>query len=190
MLRADGKTMPDTAQRLGVSKSSVSLWTRDVEFEPRPRLRARRRGPNALQRRKQAEIDRLMAEGVTRIDRLSKRELLVAGAALYAGEGGNGDGNVQMANTNPLIIGFFCTWLRRFYDTTSPDFGSGSACIRDLTSRRQSITGPRSPACLRCSSERRIGPSPIPPYEGPSTSTGEPPSATVAPERIEASWAW
>ncbi len=33
-LRAEGYTMPEIATELGVSKSSVSLWTRDVEFAP------------------------------------------------------------------------------------------------------------------------------------------------------------
>jgi transcriptional regulator with XRE-family HTH domain len=114
--RADGMTMLDIAHRLAVSKSSVSLWTRDVEFVPRPRVRARRRDPNALQLRKQAEIDRLKADGVARIGRLSEREFLVAGAALYAGEGSKGHSEVKLANTNPRIIAFFCAWLRHFYD--------------------------------------------------------------------------
>jgi hypothetical protein len=39
------------------------VWVRDVAFEPHPRgTRGRRRQPNALQRRRQAEIDRLLAE--------------------------------------------------------------------------------------------------------------------------------
>jgi transcriptional regulator with XRE-family HTH domain len=66
-LRAQGWTMPDIAAELGVSRGSVSLWTRDVPFEPRARTRARSRGPNALQRAKQAEIDRLLDEGRARI---------------------------------------------------------------------------------------------------------------------------
>jgi hypothetical protein len=57
--------------------------------------RGRRRAPNALQRRKQAEIDRLLEEGRARIGRLSEREFLVAGVALYAGEGSKGDGSVR-----------------------------------------------------------------------------------------------
>ena len=71
-----------------MSKSSVSLWVRDVEFTPTPRVtRGRRRDPNALQRRKQGEIERLVEEGRVRMGRLSEREFLVAGVALYAGEG-------------------------------------------------------------------------------------------------------
>ena len=115
-LRAAGWTMPAIAAELGASKGSVSLWTRDVELEPRPRQAARRRGPNALQQRKAAEVERLLAEGRERIGRLSEREFLVAGAALYAGEGSKTDGAVQFANSDPRMIALFSTWLRRFFD--------------------------------------------------------------------------
>jgi hypothetical protein len=116
-LRATGLPLAEIAARLGVSRSSVSLWVRDVAFEPRPRVdRGRRRAPNALQRRKQAEIDRLLAEGRQRVGRLSEREFLVAGVALYAGEGSKGDGRIHFANSDPRMIVFFCTWLRRFFE--------------------------------------------------------------------------
>ena len=53
---------------LGVSRSSVSVWVRDVHFDEATRAAracasrrfgARKRGPDRLQRQKQAEIDRL-----------------------------------------------------------------------------------------------------------------------------------
>ena len=57
-LRRTGLPLAEIAATLGVSKSSVSLWVRDVEFTPLSRPpRGRRRAPNALQRRKQAEVD-------------------------------------------------------------------------------------------------------------------------------------
>lgn len=118
-LRARGWVMRDIAEKLGVSRSSVSLWTRDVPFAPYPkrtryrRSAARRRGPNALQRRKQEEIERLLAEGAERIGHLSEREFLVAG--VYAGEGKKTDGDVALANTDPRFIAFFCAWLRHFF---------------------------------------------------------------------------
>jgi transcriptional regulator with XRE-family HTH domain len=111
-LRALGWTMPDIAAELRVSRGSVSLWTRDVPFEPRPRARARQRVPNALQRAKEAEIGRLLAEGRERIGSLSDRDLLIAGTALYAGEGFKRDGTVGMANTDPRILRTFLRWLR------------------------------------------------------------------------------
>jgi transcriptional regulator with XRE-family HTH domain len=115
-LRAQGLTLNEIAARLDVSKSSLSLWVRDVAFQPLPRVRARRRAPNALQHRKQAEIDRLLAEGRTRVGHLSEREFLVAGAALYAGEGSKGDGSITFANSDPRMITFFCAWLRHFFE--------------------------------------------------------------------------
>jgi hypothetical protein len=116
LLRGAGLPLAEIAARLGVSKSSVSLWVRDVDFEPIPRVtRGRRREPNALQRRRQAEVDRLLAEGRARIGRLSEREFLVAGVALYAGEGSKGDGSVVFANSDPRMVVFFCLWLRHFY---------------------------------------------------------------------------
>ena len=117
-LRRTGLPQAEIAARLGVSRSSVSLWVRDVEFSApvRPPPRGRRRRPNALQRRRQAEIDRLVEEGRARIGQLTEREFLVAGVALYAGEGSKRDGAVRFANTDPKMIAFFCAWLRRFFE--------------------------------------------------------------------------
>jgi hypothetical protein len=115
-LRRAGLPLAEIASQLGVAKSSVSLRVRDVPFDPLPRPpRGRRRGPNALQRRRQAEIDRLVAEGRERIGRLSEREFLVAGVALYAGEGSKTDGCVRFANSDPRMIFFYCCWLRQFF---------------------------------------------------------------------------
>lgn len=117
-LRTEAWTLREIATELGVAKSSVSLWVRDVEFTPRPRERtaAQRRGPNILQRRKQAEIQHWREEGQRRIGQLSDREFLVAGVALYAGEGSKTDGAVKLANNDARLISFFCAWLRHFFE--------------------------------------------------------------------------
>jgi AraC-like DNA-binding protein len=115
-LRAKGWTMPDIAAELGVSRGSVSLWTRDMAFQPRLWKRPPgRRGPNALQRRKAEEIERLLAEGRQRIGNLTEKEFLVAGAALYAGEGAKTGSSVIFANTDGRMMRLFCAWLRRFF---------------------------------------------------------------------------
>lgn len=115
-MRACGLRLVDIAAELHVAKSSVSTWVRDIEFTPSPRRTgARRRAPNALQRRKAAEIEALLAEGRARIGQLSEREFLVAGAALYAGEGSKTDGRVGFANSDPRMIIMFLAWLRGFF---------------------------------------------------------------------------
>lgn len=118
-LRAQGWTLQEIADELGVAKSSVSLWVRDVEFTPRRRPgggRSRHPGPNKLRRRRLAEIERLKREGVERVGALSEREFLVAGIALYAGEGGKTPSKVTFANNDPRMIVFFVAWLRRFFE--------------------------------------------------------------------------
>ncbi len=47
---------------------------------------------------------------------LSDREFLVAGLALYAGEGAKTDGSASLANSDPRLLVFFLTWLRHFFD--------------------------------------------------------------------------
>lgn len=119
-LRAEGWTMPEIAAELGVSRSSVSLWVRDVPYVPRrpPRrgFDATTRAPNALQRRKQEEIDRLLADGREQIGALSERDLLIAGAALYAGEGSKTPGETRFANSDPRMIHLFLVWFRHFFE--------------------------------------------------------------------------
>lgn len=115
-LRSSGMTMPDIASRLGVSRSSVSLWTRDVPFAAGARRSLVRAGPNRLQQAKAAEIAATAAEGITRIGPLTDRDLLVAGTALYAGEGSKADGRVKLANSDPKMIQLHLRWLRRFFD--------------------------------------------------------------------------
>jgi len=115
-LRATGRTLFEIARELGVSKSSVSLWVRDVDFTPRPRQRAviRRAHPQHLA--KLAEIEAMDARGRRRIGRLSDDAFLAAGVALYAGEGAKRDGLVCFANTDPSMMAYHCAWLRRYFE--------------------------------------------------------------------------
>lgn len=115
-LRAQGKTLAEIAATLGVSKSSASIWTRDVEFTPQPRRRSANRRPHRQQLEKLRQIQELNDEGIRRIGVLSERAFFTAGVAMYAGEGFKTDGEVGMANTDPTILGFFCAWLRRFFE--------------------------------------------------------------------------
>ena len=83
------------------------------------RPRVRRSGPkrtthpaDTAKLRQIEELDRL---GIQRIGTLSDDAFLAAGVALYAGEGSKTDGAVKFANTDPRMISFFCTWLRRYF---------------------------------------------------------------------------
>jgi hypothetical protein len=108
-------TLQDIATELGVAKSSVSLWVRDVPFTPSKRRTGPQRRPHPFHEAKLAQIAALNAEGIERIGSLSNDAFLAAGIALYAGEGAKRDGAVTFANTDPAMVRFYCAWLRRFF---------------------------------------------------------------------------
>jgi hypothetical protein len=115
-LRAEGRTLQEIADVLDVSKSSVSIWVRDVPFTPSKRRYGPRVRPHPFHERKLREIAECNEEGLRRLGALDDRALLVAGVALYAGEGSKRDGAVSFANTNPDMVRLFCIWLRRFFE--------------------------------------------------------------------------
>ena len=115
-LRAQNRTLADIARTLGVSKSSVSLWVRDVPFTPTLRLRGPHRRPHPAHEAKLRQIEELNREGTTRLGVLTDEALFAAGIALYAGEGSKTDGEVRFSNSDPKMVRLFCTWFRRFFN--------------------------------------------------------------------------
>lgn len=124
-LRAEGWTYTEIAAELSVSKSSVSLWCRDVEVNEvawADRVRrnrnqgARPPRPHRLQLAKLAEIERCHQLGHARFEAIDERELFVAGVALYAGEGNKTGAAVGFANSDPRMIALFLLWLRTFFE--------------------------------------------------------------------------
>jgi predicted transcriptional regulator len=115
-LRAAGLTLKQIAEELHVSKSSVSLWVRDVPFTPSKRRYGPQRRPHPFHERKLREIEELDVAAIERVGTLSEQSFLAAGTALYAGEGAKADGKVKFANSDPAMVEFFCAWLRHFFD--------------------------------------------------------------------------
>jgi transposase len=123
-LREQGLDYEDIAGALGVSKSSVSLWVRDM---PRPeRLsyeESRKRSAEGARRYWAAEREvREARREVTRaasaaeIASVSSREILIAGAIAYWCEGAkrkphNPSERVIFINSDPGLIRFFLRFL-------------------------------------------------------------------------------
>ena len=122
-LRAEGRTYDEIEEALGVSRSSVSLWVRDL---PRP---ARRKPPGDRRehmeavcwapRRERRENERRItkAAAAREIGELSERELFLIGVGLYWAEGGKDKPYsrrelVVFANSDPQMIRVFMRWLR------------------------------------------------------------------------------
>ena len=115
-MRAENMTLAAIAATLGVSKSSVSLWVRDVPFTPSQRRYGPQRRPHPAHTAKLRQIEELDELGIKRIGTLGEDAFLVAGVALYAGEGAKGDGDGRVReHRRSRWSPFFCAWLRRFF---------------------------------------------------------------------------
>ena len=117
-LRALSWTLREIADELGVSKSSVSVWVLDVDFVPKPRDRGHSaHKPHPLTLKKQAQLEQCRREALQSIGRVTARDRLMYGLALYLGEGFRTEGSgMGMAHTDPSVLRFFVDWLREFFD--------------------------------------------------------------------------
>ncbi|MFJ5733543.1 hypothetical protein [Streptomyces paradoxus] len=122
-LRLQGWTYDQIQIELGCSKSSISLWVRDL---PKPerrdpteqaKLAAQRRWEHELAVRDQ-ERQQTKAAAKQAIGELSQRELFLAGVVLYWAEGAKDKAhsrqrreNLQFINSDPNVIGFYLRWL-------------------------------------------------------------------------------
>ena len=116
-LRARNMTLQDIAIELGVAKSSVSLWVRDVQFTPSKRRTGAAPSPASIPRG-EAGPDRAVRRGrhgANRDARARPPSSLPASRSTRAKDRRR-DGAVKFANTDDRMMSFFCAWLRRFFD--------------------------------------------------------------------------
>lgn len=127
-LRRQGKSVGEIATRLKVSKSTVSLWCRNISLSPAQiRTLAKKSRHHAVEalllsaekQRLQREINtrELTNLGVKDVGKISKRDLFMVGLGLYWGEGyKQGSQELGFTNSNPLIIKFYTKWLGEIYN--------------------------------------------------------------------------
>ncbi len=121
-LRLQGMTYDQIQVELGCSKSSISLWVRDLPKPERRRTREEasaiaRRGWEATLKRRKAERQRTKQAATEEIGTLSPRELFLLGVGLYWAEGSKAKPHrpqerVTFVNSDPHMIEVFLAWLR------------------------------------------------------------------------------
>lgn len=131
-LRKQGVSVKTIAKQLGVSKGTASIWVRDIilTVEQLEALRQssiigseRGRLKSALlkkeQRLKRFEDGKIL--GKETIGKLTDRELLIAGIALYWAEGCKKTQRFELCNSDPKMIQFFLHWLRTCLSVENQD---------------------------------------------------------------------
>ncbi len=118
-LRRAGNTYAEIVRTLGVSKSSVSLWVRDLPKPPPSperlsRMREARWGP--YRERREPERERTKAAAGAEIGPMTDRELFLVGVGLYWAEGEKDKPHrrrerIAFVNSDPRVIEVFVRWL-------------------------------------------------------------------------------
>lgn len=132
-LRQKGKSIKDIAKRLKIAKSTVSLWCRDIKLTPeqtqklyekmvRSGYKGRMKGARIQYERRLKRIEEWKKRGIEQIGKLSNRDLLIAGIALYWGEGAKKRRGVSFCNSDPKLIKFMIKIFRKVWKIDKGSF--------------------------------------------------------------------
>lgn len=116
-LRGKGLSYSLISEQLGISKSTLSNWLKDLPYTPNEDVLYRiRRGQGTYGlRRRQIRIDEiamLKARGISEVGKVSKRDLWMIGLGLWIGEGSKTMEQIRLVNSDPKVIRLFIRWLR------------------------------------------------------------------------------
>jgi AcrR family transcriptional regulator len=128
-LRRAGNSVRDIADKVGVSKGTVSIWVRDIELTTtqlrslilrNPAINGQMSGAKA--RREKALIERMehQREG-RRMAKDTHESDFVAGCVMYWTEGSKGRNVVEFTNTDKVMMRFFIGYLRRYFDVSDSE---------------------------------------------------------------------
>jgi len=118
-LRKEGSSYREILEQVKVSKSSLSLWCKDICLTNSQLMRLSTKRPiknygaEANHRNRQAEIKRIRTLAKKEIGNISNQEFKLMGIALYWAEGSKTK-NAEVSNSDPKIIKFMVKWFEKF----------------------------------------------------------------------------
>lgn len=120
-LRRQGKSYSEIRKIIKVSKSSLSLWLKDIVLTDEQvsglktkKVQAVERYKASMKEKRKVRLDQYYKDQLKRWMPLSNREMFLAGLFLYWGEGNKVSNNViSIANTDPDVIKFTILWFKK-----------------------------------------------------------------------------
>ena len=148
-MRKKGVSVNKIAQELSISKSTVSLWTRDVilSIEQLEALRmasirggerGRLKGALMQKEKRLNLIEQNKRFGIHALKDLREREVFIAGVALYWAEGTKKGQECSFCNSDPEMIAFFIKWAIKFLNVKKEDMYFRVA-VNELHQEREQI---------------------------------------------------
>ena len=120
-LRKKGKSYKEILNHVNVSKGTLSLWLRDVKLSEKQKARLyglREKNLYKLAKNKQkqriAQTRAIIRSAKSSIHRLTQKDLLLIGVALYWAEGDKSKKTeqVKFTNSDPQMIALIMRWFR------------------------------------------------------------------------------
>ncbi len=133
ILRKNGGSISAIAKKLSVSKSTVSVWCRDIALtNSQIATLVKKNSHRATQAllcaseikraRRILETGLSIQYGKDDVGKLSKRDLYMVGLGLYWGEGyKKGSQELGFTNSDLSLIHFYITWLNKIYKIKNDD---------------------------------------------------------------------
>ena len=132
VLRRKGWSIRNIAGELNVSRASASVWCRDMPLTKRQKQvliqraieggqRGRLMGAATNRRRKLEKIARYIQDGKENVQKLSLRELLLVGTAIYWGEGSK-KSHLGFINSDAGMVLFMYKWFQIALGVKKEDF--------------------------------------------------------------------
>ncbi|MEK7168440.1 MAG: hypothetical protein AAB778_00335, partial [Patescibacteria group bacterium] len=125
-LRKQGKSYSDIRKIVKVSKSSLSLWLKDVLLTDDQKIALKDRRKRAVETyRKTMKLKRLRRNSSYYLNQINKwiplsdREVFIAGLFLYLGEGNKvSRSSVGIPNTDSSVVKFALYWFINSLEVT------------------------------------------------------------------------
>ena len=128
-----GESITIIARKLGIGKSTVSLWCRDIELNRSQikKLLDRKEaglrlgqinGALVQKNRRLKTIEQYQRAGLKEFKHVSGREYLITGLALYLAEGAKKSRHIEFVNSDPRLIRFMKDWFANFFSVPAERF--------------------------------------------------------------------
>jgi hypothetical protein len=125
-MRKAGYSYNLIAEKVDVSKSTLSIWLAQIPYTPNEEVikrvgKARSAASETKHKQKLASYKLAKDLAINDVGKYTKRDLFILGLALYIGEGEKND-NVGIINADPRIIKKTIVWLQKFYNVPKENF--------------------------------------------------------------------
>ena len=121
-LRLSGFGLAAIAKRLRISKSTASVWLRDLPLDQKVLADRKALGNpdigNLSRKRAFDSTNRWINEATIQWNTLRHEGLFMLGVGLYWGEGGKTQRTFTVSNSDPRLIKAICTWCKVYFRNT------------------------------------------------------------------------